>query len=97
MGYDPAWCRYPGNLHSPGWYTGPGRHGLPWLFGPYCRCCRLETQVSYFRPYPLPHGMVKYGATSYINYNVQGENGVLRSELLLDYDSGELLEVENDK
>lgn len=41
--------------------------------------------------------MVKYGATSYINYNVQGENGVLRSELLLDYDSGELLEVENDK
>jgi len=39
------------------------------------------------------HGMMKHGATSYINCNVQGGNGALRSALLLDYDSGELLEV----
>ncbi len=38
------------------------------------------------------HGMVKLGSTSYINCNVQGENGALRSALLLDYYSGELLE-----
>lgn len=38
------------------------------------------------------HGMIKCGATSYINCNVQGKNGALRSALLLDYDSGELLE-----
>ena len=41
------------------------------------------------------HGMVKHGATSYINCNVQGDNGVLRSALLLDYCSGELLAAED--
>lgn len=36
------------------------------------------------------HGMIKCGATSYINCSVQGENGALRPALLLDYDSGEV-------
>lgn len=35
---------------------------------------------------------MKSGPTSYINCNVQGENGALRSALLLDYFSGEILE-----
>ncbi len=39
------------------------------------------------------HGVIKHGATIYINCNVQGENGALRSALLLDYESGELLDV----
>ncbi|EKD96554.1 MAG: hypothetical protein ACD_23C01402G0005, partial [uncultured bacterium] len=43
------------------------------------------------------HGMITIGSTRYINCNVQGENGVLRSALLLDYDSGELLTVERNK
>ncbi|MDH5298221.1 MAG: metallophosphatase domain-containing protein [Desulfobulbaceae bacterium] len=37
------------------------------------------------------HGMIIHGSTRYINCNVQGENGALRSALLLDYNSGELL------
>ena len=37
------------------------------------------------------HGMIKYGSTSYLNCNVQGENGALRPALLLDYYSGEVL------
>jgi Icc-related predicted phosphoesterase len=43
------------------------------------------------------HGLVKYGETSYINCNVQGKNGVLRSPLLLDYSSGEILGLEKSK
>ncbi len=38
------------------------------------------------------HGLVKIGPTTYINCNVQGKNGALRSALLLDYESGALLE-----
>ena len=41
------------------------------------------------------HGMIKYGSTSYLNCNVQGENGALRPALLLDYYSGEVLEGVN--
>jgi Icc-related predicted phosphoesterase len=37
------------------------------------------------------HGMVRHGSTSFINCNVQGENGTLRGALLLDYESGEIL------
>jgi len=37
------------------------------------------------------HGLIRHRATSYINCNVQGNNGLLRSALLLDYESGELL------
>lgn len=37
------------------------------------------------------HGMIQSGATMYINCNVQGENGVLRPALLLDYHAGKLL------
>jgi len=73
---------------------GPVSHG----------CSDLTSAVALLKPrYHIfghihrHHGMVKHGATSYINCNVQGDNGVLRSALLLDYDSGELLEVGNDE
>lgn len=39
------------------------------------------------------HGMITCGSTRYINCNVQGKNGTLRSPLLLDYDSGDLLRL----
>ncbi len=67
---------------------GPVSHG----------CSDLTAAVAAIKPrYHIfghihsHHGMVKHGATSYINCNVQGENGALRSALLLDYESGELL------
>ncbi|WP_339132990.1 MAG: metallophosphatase domain-containing protein [Candidatus Electrothrix sp. GW3-4] len=43
------------------------------------------------------HGVVKYGETRFINCNVQGKGGVLRSPLLLDYETGEILEVEKEE
>ncbi len=67
---------------------GPVSHG----------CSDLTAAVAVLKPkYHIfghihnHHGMIKHGSTSYINCNVQGENGVLRSALLLDYNSGELL------
>ncbi len=68
---------------------GPVSHG----------CSDLTDAVSALKPkYHVfghihsHHGMVKHGSTRYINCNVQGENGVLRSALLLDYNSGKILE-----
>lgn len=69
--------------------------------GPVCHgCSDLTAAVAVIKPkYHIfghihsHHGMVKYGSTRYINCNVQGENGSLRSALLLDYNSGELLEA----
>ncbi len=40
------------------------------------------------------HGAVKHGETWYINANVQGKGGVLRSPLLLEYETGDILELE---
>jgi Icc-related predicted phosphoesterase len=40
------------------------------------------------------HGAVKQGETWYINANVQGKGGVLRDPLLLDYETGDILELE---
>ncbi|MCI5116985.1 MAG: metallophosphoesterase [Candidatus Electrothrix sp. LOE1_4_5] len=37
------------------------------------------------------HGAIKYGQTWYINCNVQGKDGCLRSPLLLDYMTGNIL------
>ena len=71
---------------------GPVSHG----------CSDLAAAVAILKPrYHVfghihsHHGMIKIGATRYINCNVQGKNGALRSALLLDYDSGELLEAGN--
>lgn len=67
---------------------GPVSHG----------CSDLAAAVDLLKPkYHIfghmhsHHGMIRHGSTSYINCNVQGKNGALRSALLLDYDSGELL------
>ena len=40
------------------------------------------------------HGSVRHGETRYINCNVQGKHGVLRTPLLLDYATGEILDME---
>lgn len=71
---------------------GPVSHG----------CSDLATAIAKLKPkYHIfghihsHHGMIKIGSTSYINCNVQGKDGVLRSALLLDYSSGELLDVES--
>jgi Icc-related predicted phosphoesterase len=71
--------------------NGPVSHG----------CTDLAAAVAALKPkYHIfghihdHHGMIKYHATRYINCNVQGKNGVLRSALLLDYNSGEILEGE---
>jgi len=55
---------------------------------------RLKPKYHIFGHIHDRHGKVKCGATTYINCNVQGKKGVLRAPLLLDYDSGKLLEVE---
>jgi Icc-related predicted phosphoesterase len=72
--------------------NGPVAHG----------CTDLAAAVLVLKPkYHIfghihnQHGMIQYGGTRYINCNVQGKNGVLRSALLLDYESGEILGVEN--
>ena len=69
---------------------GPVAHG----------CAELSAAVAAIKPrYHVfghihsHHGLIKCGATTYINCNVQGENGLLRPALLLDYESGELLEA----
>jgi Icc-related predicted phosphoesterase len=66
---------------------GPVSHG----------CTDLAAAVAALRPrYHIfghihdRHGVIRQGGTCYINANVQGKNGELRSPLLLDYDSGEI-------
>ena len=67
--------------------------------GPVCHGCsdltdavaKLKPKYHIFGHIHSHHGMIKSGSTTYINCNVQGENGELRDALLLDYHSGELL------
>uniref|UniRef100_UPI004056A745 metallophosphoesterase family protein n=1 Tax=Candidatus Electrothrix sp. TaxID=2170559 RepID=UPI004056A745 len=40
------------------------------------------------------HGAVKHGETWYINANVQGKGGILRSPIVLEYETGDILELE---
>lgn len=68
---------------------GPVAHGCSDLSA---AVTRLQPRYHVFGHIHSRHGMVKCGPTTYINCNVQGGNGVLRSALLLDYNSGELLE-----
>lgn len=68
---------------------GPVSHGCSDLAEVVAR---LRPRYHIFGHIHSHHGMIKVGSTSYINCNVQGENGALRAALLLDYDSGELLE-----
>lgn len=73
---------------------GPVSHGCSDLTA---AVAALKPKYHIFGHIHRHHGMVKHGPTSYINCNVQGDNGVLRSALLLDYNSGELLEAGNDE
>lgn len=73
---------------------GPISHGCSELAA---AVAKLKPKYHIFGHIHSHHGMVKIGSTRYINCNVQGKNGVLRSALLLDYDSGELLTVESNK
>ena len=68
---------------------GPVSHGCSDLTA---AVAALKPKYHIFGHIHSRHGMVKYGATSYLNCNVQGDNCALRSPLLLDYSSGELLE-----
>lgn len=67
---------------------GPVSHGCSDLTA---AVAALKPKYHIFGHIHSNHGMIKYGPTIYINCNVQGENGVLRSALLLDYNSGKLL------
>ncbi|HIJ78550.1 MAG: metallophosphatase domain-containing protein [Desulfobulbaceae bacterium] len=68
---------------------GPFAHGCSDLTA---AVAALTPKYHVFGHIHSHHGMIKHGATTYINCNVQGENGALRSALLLDYGSGELLQ-----
>ena len=72
---------------------GPVAHGCSDLAA---AVARLKPKYHVFGHIHSHHGMVKYGATNYINCNVQGENGALRPALLLDYYAEKILEVESD-
>lgn len=67
---------------------GPVSHGCSDLAD---AVARIQPGYHIFGHIHDHHGMIRIGATRYINCNVQGENGVLRSALLLDYSSGEIL------
>lgn len=71
--------------------NGPVSHGCTDLAA---AVAALKPKYHIFGHIHNRHGAVKHGETWYINANVQGKNGVLRSPLLLDYNSGEILEVE---
>lgn len=71
---------------------GPVSHGCSDLTA---AVAALQPRYHIFGHIHCRHGMVRCGATRYINCNVQGDNGVLRAALLLDYNSGELLEYGN--
>lgn len=66
---------------------GPVSHGCSDLTA---AVAALKPKYHVFGHIHSRHGMIKYGPTCYINCNVQGEGGALRSALLLDYDSGNL-------
>ncbi|MCB2180645.1 MAG: metallophosphatase domain-containing protein [Desulfobulbaceae bacterium] len=68
---------------------GPVSHGCSDLTA---AVAALKPRYHIFGHIHSHHGMVKIGPTSYINCNVQGKNGALRPAVLLDYNSGELLE-----
>lgn len=67
---------------------GPVSHGCSDLAA---AVATLKPKYHIFGHIHSHHGMMALGATAYINCNVQGENGALRSALLLDYYSGEIL------
>ncbi|RWX45341.1 hypothetical protein VT98_13313, partial [Candidatus Electrothrix communis] len=69
--------------------NGPVSHGCTDLAA---AVATLKPKYHIFGHIHNRHGAVKHGETWYINGNVQGKNGVLRSPLLLDYNSGEILE-----
>ncbi|MGB5684682.1 MAG: metallophosphatase domain-containing protein [Candidatus Electrothrix sp.] len=71
--------------------SGPVSHGCTDLAA---AVATLKPKYHIFGHIHNRHGAVKHGETWYINGNVQGKNGALRSPLLLDYDSGKILEVE---
>jgi Icc-related predicted phosphoesterase len=71
--------------------NGPVSHGCTDLAA---AVATLKPKYHIFGHIHNRHGAVKYGETWYVNGNVQGKAGVLRSPLLLDYNSGEILEVE---
>lgn len=73
---------------------GPVSHGC---FDLAAAVARIQPKYHIFGHVHCRHGMVKCGSTSYINCNVQGAKGVLRSPLLLDYESGKLLDLPADK
>lgn len=73
---------------------GPVSHGCSDLTA---TVAALQPRYHVFGHIHRHHGMIKCGPTSFVNCNVQGKNGVLRSALLLDYDSGELLAVGNEE
>ena len=67
---------------------GPVSHGCSDLTA---AVAALNPKYHIFGHIHSNHGMIKYGSTIYINCNVQGENGALRSALLLDYNTGKFL------
>ncbi|MCI5144951.1 MAG: hypothetical protein D3923_05335 [Candidatus Electrothrix sp. AR3] len=68
---------------------GPVAHGCSDLIA---TVDALKPKYHIFGHIHSQHGMMQYGSTKYINCNVQGKNGALRSALLLDYASGTLVE-----
>lgn len=67
---------------------GPVSHGCSDLTA---SIAALKPRYHVFGHIHRHHGMITCGDTSFINCNVQGEDGDLRSALLLDYDTGKLL------
>lgn len=70
--------------------NGPVSHGCTDLAA---AVASLKPKYHIFGHIHNRHGVIKHGETCYVNANVQGKNGVLRSPLLLDYDSGEILNI----
>lgn len=91
------WALIPAGVDILVTHTPPA--GILDLDGPVCHgCSDLSSAVALVQPkYHVfghihsRHGMLRQGSTSFINCNVQGKNGTLRSALLLDYDSGEIV------
>jgi len=75
-------------------HDGPVSHGCSDLTA---AVAALKPRYHIFGHIHCQHGMVKSGPTSYINCNVQGDNGTLRPALLLDYRSGNLVEYAHEK
>lgn len=67
---------------------GPVSHGCSDLTA---AVSRLKPKYHVFGHIHSHHGMITHGGTNYINCNVQGKDGALRSALLLDYESGVIM------